>query len=110
MAGRDDEIEAGEIQALDGAGKKRQVPAVVPAQEGGALQEAGADRVALELRGDRAREVEEGVDRRLREEAGDRLEHLLAAAHAGQPVVDQRDAAGLARVHRAAAPDPSAFW
>ncbi len=37
------------------------------------------------------RHVEQGEDRGVREQAGEREQHLLAAAHPGQPVVDERD-------------------
>src|SRR5260370_10366812 len=46
--------------------------------------------MALERGADAAGEMEERVDRRLGEEGAELLEHLLAAAHAGQPVVHQR--------------------
>ena len=41
--------------------------------------------------------VDQRVERRVRIELADRLEDLLAAAHAGQPVVDDGDAPGHAR-------------
>ena len=38
-----------------------------------------------------AAHVDQRVERGVRVELADRLEHLLAASHAGQPVVDKRD-------------------
>ncbi len=45
----------------------------------------------LERRRDRAALPDQRVDGCPRVQGGDALEHALAAAHAGEPVVDQRD-------------------
>ena len=50
------------------------------------------DPAPFQGRGDRPLDVQERIDRRLRVEVGDRFKDLFAAAHAGQPVVDERDA------------------
>src|SRR3972149_11123403 len=55
------------------------------------LHERGADLARLELGGDRARDVEEGEDRGVGEEADQGEEHLPAPAHPGEPVVDESD-------------------
>jgi hypothetical protein len=53
------------------------------------------DRARLELGMHAAFDVQQREDRRVREEPRQLQQHLLAAAHAGQPVVDERDAHAL---------------
>ncbi len=50
------------------------------------------DGMGFEFGADAAREVEEGEDRGVGMIPGDRCENLLAATHAGEPVVDQCNA------------------
>ena len=88
MRRRDDEVEPGEVERLDGRGKERQEVAVVTPREREAIQPRRPDRVALDRGRDRAGDVEEREDRGLGHERQDRLEDLFAAAHAVQPVVD----------------------
>jgi hypothetical protein len=95
VAGGEHHVEAGEIELLDGGGEERQIPPVVPADAGRPLQEAGADGVRLDGRADAAGKMEEGEDGRFGKERAEGLEHLLAAAHAGEPVVHQRHARHL---------------
>ncbi len=88
---REDEIEAREVERFGRARKERQVVPVARRHGGQVLHEGRADLARLELRGDRARDVEQREDRGLGIEPGEREQHLLAAAHARQPVVDEGD-------------------
>jgi hypothetical protein len=90
VAGREDEPVTGQGKALDREWEERQIPAVAGIETGRALQEAGVDRVALDLGIDRARKVEQRVDRRARNEARDLAQDVLAPALTGQPVVNER--------------------
>jgi hypothetical protein len=60
-----------------------------------ALERARVDAQRVDARRGRARHVDERVEVGVREEAGQLVEDALAAAQAGQPVVDQRDAHAL---------------
>ena len=91
VAGGDDEVVGTQIEGLDGGRKERQVVAVAGAREGKALQEAGRDAMALDDRSAASRYVQQGEDVRVREDAAEDLEHALAAAQPGEPVVHQRD-------------------
>ncbi len=84
------QVEAAQVVLFDGGGEQRQIAAVVAPQARRVLQRAGADRPPLEIGAERSGKVEQRVDRRLGQQLGEGLEHLLAATHAGQPVVDQR--------------------
>ena len=92
-----DEIEAIEIEPLDRERKQRQVSAVVPAARPGAAARADAWIGSRSIRGDTVPATCTSVKMSAVGIALDqRLEHLLAAAHAGQPVVDQSDFASTA--------------
>ena len=93
VAGRDQELVPPRVELLDGDREERQVAAVAALEERRTLQEAGVDRMLLELGVDRAGKVEERVDRRPRREPGELVEHLLAAALPGEPVVNETDRA-----------------
>ena len=71
VAGADDNVKAREVELLDRQGEERQIPPVVPDDPRRHLQEAGADRVRFDGLADAALEVEEGVDRRFGDEAGE---------------------------------------
>jgi hypothetical protein len=88
---REDEIEASEVERFGRARKKRQVVAVALRHRGQLLHEGRPDLPRFELRGHGPLEVEQREDRGLGIEAGEREQHLLAAAHARQPVVDEGD-------------------
>ena len=92
MADADDKIEAIEGELLDGRREQRQVVAVVALHERQPLHERGVYRQAF----DRRRHGPALVDQReqfgLRKPLAQDFEHLLAAAHAGQPVVHEREA------------------
>jgi hypothetical protein len=64
----------------------------VPRGEREPLDERRVDAMALDRRIDGAPHVDQRVDVGVGIELTQRVEHLLAAAHAGEPVVDQRDA------------------
>ena len=81
-----------EVELLDGGGKERQVVPVAPPTRGAA---AGRTRCAIRRRS-MAGDTEPGTctsvkSSRVGKALAEHLEHLLAAAHAGQPVVDERD-------------------
>ena len=94
VAGGEHQVVRRQIEGLDGEGKQRQVVAV--AALGKPVQEAGEDPVALDDLATRSRHVDEGEDVGLGMEQAELLEHALAPAQAGEPVVDQR------HLHRAA--------
>src|SRR5207247_9116392 len=87
-----------------GGGEEGQVVAVAALGGGQVLDEGGPDVPRLQGRGHRAAHVEQGEDGSGREEAGQGEKHLLPAAHAGEPVVDERDLQGCSgqRVSEAA--------
>ena len=91
VAGRDDQVVAGEIERLDGAGEERQVVTPARRREREALEEAGGDSVALDDRAGGVGHVDQREDVRGRVHQAELLEDALAAAQAGEPVVHQRD-------------------
>ena len=100
MAGRDHDVVAGEVEALDRPGEDRQEPAVAPLGVRQPLQERGVDRVGFDRRRARPAPPHQRVDRGRGEEPRDALEHVLAAPIARDPVVNQGDAPpGRGRAH-----------
>src|SRR5262245_29983681 len=100
MAGRDDEVVVREIERLDGPRVEAdESPVAAPSER--EPRDPGLDHAAVLDRGrDAAATMHQRVEIRLREDLAEDLEALFAAAHAGQPVVDQRDPERL-RSHRA---------
>jgi hypothetical protein len=88
MAAADDQIEAFEIELLDEDRKQRQALAVIPAHAGQVLEQRVVDRRALDRRRDRAADVQQGEQLGAGIPLAQHLEHLLTAAHPGEPVVD----------------------
>jgi hypothetical protein len=56
-----------------------------------ALHERGEDPASFDAGRHGAANVHQAVQRRLGIKLADRVEHLLAAAHPGEPIVDERD-------------------
>ncbi len=99
----DHEVEAGEVEGGGGGREEGQVAAVVRLDSGQVLDEGRADVARLELRGHGAAHVQEREDGRVGKQAGQREQHLLATAHARQPVVDERGGRRCQRAFSAAA-------
>ena len=91
VARADDEVEGVEVEKLDRGGKKRQKLAIAPDGRGQSLHERRPDAVALDRRRHLSAGMNQAEERGLRIQAADGLEDLLAAPHARQPVVDERD-------------------
>ncbi len=87
----DDEIESVEVELLDRGREERQILAVVASGRRQPLDERPDDPSLLECGGNRALDLEQGMNRRVRVEFRDGLQHALPAAHARQPVMDERD-------------------
>ena len=90
MAQADDSIEPVEGKLLDGRRKKRQIVAIELPDAGEPLHERGVDAQPLDSWRDRAADVHERKDFSVRKPLAHDLERLLTAAHAGEPVVDDR--------------------
>ena len=84
----EDEIERLEIELLDERGKERQAFAVVVADARQALQRRRVNRQPLDRGGHRPADVQQREQLGVRIALAKHLEHLLAAAHSRQPVVD----------------------
>src|SRR5439155_26843373 len=91
MAAAEDEIERLEIELLDERGKERQAFAVVVTHAGQALQRRRVNRQTLDRGGHRSADVQQREQLGARIALAEHLEHLLAAAHARQPVVNDGD-------------------
>jgi hypothetical protein len=89
VAEAEDPVEAVEPEPLDGRGKERQVVAIVPGHARQVLDERGVDRPTLDDRRDAAGQVDQREQLRIGKALADHLERLLAAAHSGQPVVNE---------------------
>ena len=89
VARADDEIVTVEVELLDRRREQGQVLAVVPRGCRQPLDERPALPELLDRRRHGAADVEQRVQRRVRIELGDRVEHFFAAAHARQPIVDE---------------------
>jgi len=92
VAATDDEVEAGELEPLDGRRKDRQVVAVRARRPGQVLREGRVDGPAFDERRHRAPHVQQREELGVREHLEQPLQGLLAPAHAGEPVVDDGDA------------------
>ena len=102
------EVVAAEIEAADGGGKQRQVPAVPGRRAGQPLDERGDDAAPLDDGGDGARHVDQREEVGLGEQLAEHLETALAAAHSREPVVDQRHSHGVDPISaRRAGPAPA---
>ena len=95
------EVVAGEVEAAYRRREQREIAAVLRDRGGQPLDERGHDTAPLDHRRDAPGDVEQREDRRVREELAEDLETPLAAAHARQPVVDERHARGGPRGGRA---------
>jgi len=91
VGARENQVESREIQGLDRPGKEREVPAVVPLDQGQLLDEGGSDGMGFDAGAGRARHVEESEYRRGRVELEKELQHLFTAAEPGEPVVNDGD-------------------
>ncbi len=92
VADRQDEVETVEVELLDRRRKQRQVRAIEALHERQMLHERRPRPHALDRRRHRSAHVDEGEQRSVRKALADGIEHFLAAAHPGQPVVHDRDA------------------
>ena len=89
---RDDEVELLERPRFGGARKEREEPSIVGDGAREPLEPRCVDGSSLhDLTRDAPLEMEEREDLRLRDDLENRLENLLPASHAGQPVVNDRD-------------------
>jgi hypothetical protein len=91
VAAADDQIVAVEIEEFDERWIERKKVTVVAGGARDPLHRGGPDRLPLDSWRDRAWDSQEGIDRRAGVEFADRFEDFLAAAHAGQPVVENGD-------------------
>ena len=89
MTRTDHQVDVVEVKLLDGKREERQVVTIEPVDQRQALDERGPDAMA----GDRGRHAAGDVDQReqvgLGQQLTEDLEGLLAAAHAGEPVVNE---------------------
>jgi hypothetical protein len=92
MAETDDRVEAIEIELLDGQRKEREIVAIEPPDERQMLDERGVRPQAFDRRGNRPADVNQREELGVRKPLAQHFERLLAAAHAGQPVVHERQA------------------
>ena len=90
MAGGHHQIIAANLNPFGSRRHERQQVTIVPADAGQAIQPGSDDPAVLDDRRHAARHVHHGIEIRLREDLAERLEHLLAAAHASEPVMYQR--------------------
>ena len=92
MARADDEVVAAEIDALDRRWKERQQAPVVARGERQALQPRRVNAMTLDPAGYRSGHVEQREDVGVGTDLAQRFEDPLSAAHAGEPVMDERNA------------------
>jgi hypothetical protein len=92
MARADHQIVAIEIELFDGGGEQRQAMTVKPARAWNVLKEGSARPQPLDRWRDAAWNMEEREEICVWVCLAQDLEHFLAAAHPGQPVVDKRHA------------------
>ena len=85
----DHQVVAGKVEAFDERGKEGQEVPVAPPEGGHLLQHAGDDPVPFDPGVQTAGLVDEGEDVGPWIELTQGIEHLLAAPHAGQPVVNE---------------------
>jgi hypothetical protein len=91
VAGADDDVVAVEVELLDREREDRQVAAIVAAGQRQPLHQRRDDPVPFDGWRNGAAAMEQGVDVGVGIELAEPLEHLLAAPHPRQPVVNQRD-------------------
>jgi len=85
------QVEAVEIELLDGHREERQAVTVVPADGGQVLQQARVRLEPLDCRRNRSPHVHEREELGIRKTLAEDLQHFFAAAHPGEPVVDDRE-------------------
>ena len=90
VAGADDQLVRIQVELLDRQRKQREVLAVVGRRQRQPLNERRRDAVALDRRRHRAADVAQREDVGVGMQLAQRFEHALAAAHARQPVVNER--------------------
>src|SRR5205823_5210402 len=83
-----------EIELLDGGWEDRQILAVVAARPWQSLHERGVDAPPFDRRRHRSLHVNQREQFGIRKTLAERLQDLLAAAHARQPVVDESKSQG----------------
>src|SRR5688500_1037883 len=91
VAAADDDIVAVEGEHLDRRGEQGEQVTVRAAGEGDRLDERRLNLPSLDDWRDLSRHAHQGKEGGVRIQVADRLENFLAAAHAGEPVVDQGD-------------------
>ena len=117
VVGREHEVAGRQAQPLDREGKQRQQLAVVAGGARQAREGARGDAQGLDAGRARAGHVDQREELRVREQAGELVEHALAAAQPRQPVVDQDHlhgarsvaCAALAGMLPAPCPEPAAL-
>ena len=87
---RDDEVVAVDAELSHRPGQQREQLAVVTRRARPALQRTRVDPQGVDARSRRSRHVHQREEVRGREESREFVEHALAAAQSGQPVVDER--------------------
>src|SRR5882672_5306910 len=92
MADRHDEVVSAQVEGLDGLRIGGDVPAVAAPPQGQLRDPGLVDAVRFDGLGESPLPVHEGVDLRGGKHLAQHLEAFFAAPHAGEPVVDQRDA------------------
>jgi len=102
VADADDEIEAIERKLLDRRGEERQVVAIVPLDAWQPLHERRVCPQTLDRRRNRTAHMDQREELGVGKPLAQRLERILAAAHAGQPIVNE------GHLHRAVTGLPSA--
>jgi hypothetical protein len=91
VARADHEIEPIEIELLDECREKRQALAVVVPDTRQQLEERSVHPTVLDGRGYRPTHVEQREQLGIRKPLAQDVEHFFAAAHPGEPVVDECD-------------------
>ena len=90
MARTHHQVHVVEIELLDSKGEERQVVAVQPVHEGQVLDNRRTDAVAGDGRRDASWHMDQRQQVGVGQQLTENLEHLLAAPHAGEPVVNER--------------------
>src|SRR5215469_7326498 len=91
MARRNDQLIALQVERGDRAWEERQKVPISELDARDALQKRGSDPSSVERLRKTAGPVDQREDVRIRVQLADRIEHLLTAAVANQPIVDERD-------------------
>jgi hypothetical protein len=91
MAARNDQVEAVQVERFDGGGEERQIVPIPLRGPGQVLDERRVQRPGGDATGHGTRHVQERENLRIGAEDAQRVQHLLASPHSGQPVMDERD-------------------